>query len=96
MKMDGFEWDEDKRLSNIEDHGVDFRFAVRVFENPVIEAEDGRSDYGEIRIRALGRVDDDYFVVVYTLRNNNRRLISVWKAGKNGKRRYQTILDGRT
>jgi uncharacterized DUF497 family protein len=28
-----FEWDEAKRRTNLETHGVDFRDAVRVFED---------------------------------------------------------------
>lgn len=62
----GFEWDEEKRQSNIEDHQVDFRFAVRLFRNPVIEAAEERDDSGEVRIRALGHIDEEYYLVVYT------------------------------
>jgi len=60
------EWDEPKRLGNLEDHGVDFMDAALIFEGVFIEAEDKRSDYGELRFRALGRVGDDYFMVAYT------------------------------
>jgi hypothetical protein len=94
--MDGFEWDEDKRRRNLEDHGVDFRLAALVFIAPVVEAEDKRDDYGEARYRALGRVGDEYFVVAYTWRGTNRRIISAWKVDENGKRRYKAVLAGRT
>ena len=94
--MDGFEWDEGKRQGNIEDHGVDFRLAALVFLPPVVEAEDKRDDYGEIRYRVLGRVGDEYFVVAYTWRGRNRRIISAWKVDENGKRRYEAVLVGRT
>ncbi|MGH8550557.1 MAG: BrnT family toxin [Methylococcales bacterium] len=50
-----FEWDEDKRQRNIEEHSVDFRVAVRIFNNPVIEVVDERENYNEVRYRALGR-----------------------------------------
>lgn len=63
-----------------------------IFENPVVEAEDKRRDYGEIRIRALGHVDDDYYFVVYTWRGDVRRIISAWKVGEDGKKRYQALL----
>jgi uncharacterized DUF497 family protein len=33
----GFEWDEQKRLENLEEHKVDFADAALIFENPVIE-----------------------------------------------------------
>ena len=71
---------------------VDFADAALIFANPVIEAEDTRTDYGEVHIRALGHVDNDYYVVVYTWRGDNRRIISAWKVGDNGKRRYQALL----
>jgi uncharacterized protein len=86
------EWDEHKRLSNLDDHGVDFRDAALVFESVILEAEDRRNDYGEPRFRALGHVGDEYFMVVYTWRGERRRIISAWKVDDEGKRRYQAIL----
>ena len=94
--MDGFEWDEDKWQRNLADHGVDFADAAVIFEGAVLEAKDERTRYGEARYRALGRVGDDDFLVVYTWRGGNRRIISAWKVGKDGRRRYQTILSRRT
>ena len=87
-----FEWDERKRLLNLQDHGVDFRDAALIFANEVIEAEDFRNDYGEQRFRVLGHVDDDYFMIAYTWRGENRRVISAWKVDDDGKRRYATLL----
>jgi uncharacterized protein len=86
------EWDEEKRRSNLVDHGVDFRDAALIFENPLIEAEDARAEYGEVRYRALGHVEEDHFMVAYTWRGPNRRIISAWKVDDDGKRRYQAIL----
>ena len=39
--------------------------AALIFDAPFLEAEDERSDYGELRFRALGSVGDDYFMVAY-------------------------------
>ena len=86
------EWDGAKRLKNLAEHGVDFYDAALIFLHPVIEAEDTREDYDERRFRALGRVDDDYFMVAYTWRGENRRIISAWKVNDDGKRRYAAIL----
>jgi uncharacterized protein len=88
----GFEWDEDKRKRNIAERGVDFRRAAQIFRNPAIETEDTREDYGEQRFRALGHVDEEYYLVADTWRGNRRRIISAWKVGEDGKRRYQEIL----
>lgn len=40
-------------------------------------------------MRALGHVGDDYFVVVYTWREGNRKIISAWKVDEDGRKRYQ-------
>jgi uncharacterized protein len=93
--MDGFEWDEGKRQRNLAERGVDFRLAAAIFRRPVVEAADERGDYGEVRYRALGRAGDEHFVVVYTWRGTNRRIISAWRVGEDGKRRYQAVLAGR-
>jgi uncharacterized protein len=93
--MDGFDWDEEKRQRNLAERGVDFADAAVIFEGDVLEAKDRRNRYGEVRYRALGRVGDDYFLVVYTWRGGNRRIISAWKVGSDGRRRYQAILSRR-
>ena len=86
------EWDEAKRVSNLEVHGVDFMDAALIFEGIFLEAEDKRSEYGEQRFRALGRVGDDTFMVAYTWRGEVRRIISAWRVDDEGKRRYAAIL----
>ena len=91
-----FEWDEAKRLANIEKHEVDFRVAVFIFEGPVFEAADGREDYGEARLKAIGRDGEDTYIVVYTWRGERRRIISAWKAGRNERTQYEALLAGRT
>ena len=72
--------------------GVDFRLAARIFHNAVVEAQDERGGYDEPRYRALGRVANEYFLVAYTWRSGNRRLISAWKVGPDGRRRYEALL----
>ena len=92
----GVEWSEAKRGQNLAEHGVDFGDAALIFENEgeVVEAVDARQDYGETRHRALGRVDDEYFLVAYTWRGANRRIISAWRVNEDGRRRYERILAG--
>jgi uncharacterized DUF497 family protein len=90
-----FEWDEAKRLANIEKHGVDFIVAAFIFEGPVFEAFDTR-EYGEERLKAIGRDGDDVYIVVYTWREERRRIISAWKAGRNERRQYEALLAGRS
>jgi len=51
-----YEWDESKRLTNIEKHHVDFRIAAMIFEDVVVLKPDERRDYGEDRFLAIGYV----------------------------------------
>ena len=44
-----FEWDERKRLTNLDKHGLDFVEAEEMFEGPMLVALDTRSDCGEDR-----------------------------------------------
>ena len=92
MVFEKFEWDEEKRLSNIKERGVDFRDAALIFEGPVIIQEDKRENHGEQRFRALGEVDNDYYVVAFTWRGSTCRIISAWKVDEDGRRRYEEIL----
>lgn len=87
-----FEWDEEKRISNIEERGVDFIDAALIFEGPVITQEDRRENYGEKRFRSLGKVDNEYYVVAYTWRGSTCRIISAWRVDEEGKKRYEEIL----
>jgi uncharacterized DUF497 family protein len=88
----GFEWSARKRRQNLAEHGVDFADAALIFESATLEAVDDRADYGEIRYRALGRVGEAYFMVVYTWRGADRRLISAWRVNDHGRQRYEAIL----
>ena len=90
-----FEWDDGRGRENIIKHGCDFVRAAMIFENPVIAEIDSRKQYGETRHRSLGYVEDEFYIVIYAWRGKARRIISAWKAGEDGKRRYQAILSGR-
>ena len=89
-----FEWDERKRETNLEKHGVDFVRAARMFSNPVLERPDSRSAYGEARWIAVGHWDGFYMVVIYTWRGENRRIISAWKAGLYERQAYNDRIAG--
>jgi len=68
------EWDEQKRHTNIAKHGVDFVAAARVFDGPILEVEDRRRDYAEMRFLALGEIAGQAITVVYTWRGRRRRI----------------------
>jgi uncharacterized DUF497 family protein len=88
-----FVWDEDKAATNLRKHGVSFEFAALVFKDPLaIEKFDDREDYGEDRIICVGRARDGdcekLLSVVYTDRDEARRLISARQAVKHEKDEY--------
>ncbi len=49
-----YEWDEAKRQSNIQKHGIDFIGIARVFAGKTVTILDDRLDYGENRFVTLG------------------------------------------
>jgi hypothetical protein len=77
-----FEWDERKRQSNLEKHGLDFRDAATVFEHFRLSAIDDRFDYAEQRIASLGVLHGIVVFLVYTIRGDAIRLISMRRASK--------------
>jgi hypothetical protein len=84
-----YEWDEAKRLTNIEDHEIDFVDAQEIFDGDIVVVEDDdRFDYGERRFLALGLMNGEVIAVVYTERGDNLRLISARKASKHEEKRY--------
>ncbi|MFG1351822.1 BrnT family toxin [Xanthobacter autotrophicus] len=87
-----FEWDENKRQTNIANRGVDLLDAALIFEGPILTRIDDRKDYGEARKIAIGMVDEDCFVVVYTERDGLIRLITAWKGGRHERSQYQAGL----
>lgn len=78
-----FIWDENKRLSNLKKHGLDFNDVEQVFNNPLILFEDNRHDYGEQRMIAVGLLSVTVVVIVHVENDETIRVISMRKAIKN-------------
>ena len=76
------EWDEAKRLANLAKHGVDFA-AIDDFDWTGAQTQpDTRHDYGEPRWLAYGLIGDRVHVVIFIMRDERRRLISLRKANR--------------
>lgn len=86
-----FEWDEDKRLANLEKHGIDFLDARAIWAGQVLDPAAERIVEGEARPTALGTIGEDEIVVavMYTVRDNIVRLISARRARRNERKVYQ-------
>jgi len=87
-----FEWDEDKRLSNLEKHGIDFLRAAKALMQPHIEEKSDR--HGEIRVLAICPEEQKFITVVFTMRGDICRIISARAARKNEQRKYRQIYGG--
>jgi uncharacterized DUF497 family protein len=74
------EWDENKRIANLANHGVDVRELDALAWSNALEFEDLRRDYGERRLIALARTGRRLHVVVYVERDGARRYIFARKA----------------
>lgn len=85
-----FEWNEAKSQATLASRGFDFERATRIFGGHVLEEPDTRRDYGEIRIRALGAVEDDVLAVVYTDRGDVRRIVSARPANRKERARWRS------
>ena len=75
-----FEWDESKRLTNLDKHGIDFLRAKEIWSDDVLEVPSPRDDHGERRHLAYGRLDGRVVAVVFTWRGKSRRIISARRA----------------
>jgi hypothetical protein len=81
-------WDEAKRRSNLAKHGVDFAIAEQFDFHTAVFCEDDTEAYGEQREIAIGWIDDELYVYVYTLRDDEDHAISLRKATPKERRRY--------
>ena len=88
-----FEWDERKRLSNIQKHGLDFLDVGEVFDQPhvvVPSANEGR----EKRFLAIGLLEGRNVTVVYTIRVEAVRVISFRRARHEERQKYKELYGG--
>jgi uncharacterized DUF497 family protein len=83
-----FEWDDDKRLSNIEKHGFDFIGIEIVFGGETVTILDDRFDYGEKRFITFGLFDGRVVTIAHTETDTIIRIISVRKATTNEEINY--------
>ncbi|MES5043921.1 BrnT family toxin [Rhizobium nepotum] len=88
-----FEWDESKRQINIQKHGIDFEDAVEALYEPHIEISTDQN--GEVRIRAICPFMERLIAVIYTMRGETCRVISVRAARKNEQQLYYANNPGR-
>lgn len=73
-----FEWDNTKAAANLRKHGIPFHEAVAVFTDPrCIVLSAARAQDGEDRAKAIGSIAGRLFAVVFVMRGDVCRIISV-------------------
>lgn len=85
-----FEWDEVKRLGNVEKHDIDFVDIGPAFDDDhAIVCRDLRMDYGEARMITTASCIGRILTIVFTLRSGTIRLISARDASRSERHRYE-------
>ena len=85
-----YEWDDDKQQINQAKHGVDFQVVLEFEWDTALETVDDRRDYEEQRWVALGLIKERLHVLVYTIRMENIRVISLRKANSREVQYYES------
>jgi uncharacterized DUF497 family protein len=86
-------FDTDKQRLTLAERGLDFSRAAEIFSGKHFTATDNRQDYRELRYITVGTLDGRMIVIVWTLRNKARRIISMRKTNEREQARYAKRLD---
>lgn len=86
-------WDEAKRAQTLQERGLDFADAERIFEGKYFTRRDDRREYGETRYITAGFLAGRFVVVVWTPRAGQRRIISLRYGHDWEKEQFQEYLD---
>ena len=83
-----YEWDREKAKLNKIKHGVSFKTATAVFDDPNrLDLPDNSHSFNESRRKVIGMANDILFVI-YTDRRERIRLISAREAEEDERRDY--------
>ncbi len=83
-------WDENKRKSNLKKHGLDFKDAFLVYENPEKCTYDAsRGDEYRLMDVALAVVKGRLLTLVYTERGDEVRVISFRNSSREERKQYE-------
>ncbi|MCL2014922.1 MAG: BrnT family toxin [Defluviitaleaceae bacterium] len=92
MDNNRFSWDENKYISNMRKHGVNFHEAATVFDDlSAVLEEDEQHSYDEERFTIIGMSEETRILMVcHCYRENDKiRIISARKANKKEIKKYQ-------
>ena len=91
-----FEWDENKNITNIRKHGIDFNHVPEIFNGPMIINIDDRFPYGEERYIGTGFLRNIISVVAFIeMEREVIRIISARKANKHESKKFEKQIKNR-
>lgn len=83
------EFDPEKRALTLKHRGLDMGEVAEVFAGIHQSVEDDRENYGEERWITTGFLKGRLVIVVWTMRGEARRIISLRKANDRERKRYK-------
>jgi len=92
--MARFQWDPEKAESNFRKHGIRFKVASKVFDDPLVLYRQDRIVEGELRWQAIGLVESTAILLVahsYSVEGTEEviRIISARKADRTERKVYE-------
>ena len=87
--MSSIEFDVRKSLKNLRERGMGFERFAEMDLDAALMVDGTRRDYGERRIRVLGRINGSLYAAVITPRGEKIRVISLRRASEREERAYE-------
>ncbi len=87
--MLNFVFDDNKSMTNLEKHGIDFQTAQQLWKDPDLLEIQVKSD-DESRFLVIGCIDEKHWSAVITYRSERIRLISVRRSRKKEVELYES------
>ena len=86
-----FEYDEQKSNINKSKHGIDFKEAQKLWEDPYSFELPSPQSEDEDRFLILGQIKSKNYTAIITYRNKNIRIISVRRSREKETKLYESI-----
>jgi uncharacterized DUF497 family protein len=83
-----FEWDDNKRRTNLIKHGIDFDDVKEVFDDPAAYTLLSPRSVSERRYLTVGMLKGELVAIIFTRRGGAIRIISARAARRNERQMY--------
>lgn len=85
-------FDEAKSSKNVRHRGLPFSMVADFQWETALVIRDDRRDYGEERSLAFGAINSELYALVFTVRDDNIRVISLRRANRKERKRWSEKL----